>query len=1016
MVTLATRSWLTNTSMSLPSRFRLLAALGGLSLFTVTSYYILRAMRCSHKWLILRLIPEWVRTLILEYTRIRPLMDKDSSRVTFLEEPLLVGKPVPHHTHAQAASARTSANTFMRNLASQLGRQIFFYQMSAADRRSGQEGNRTFYWAKDVSVPPLLAVPDVSNVVGLVDVDYYVEMHDLTNEVPLVPLLLYTFVPGSAANTSGNYSFTFTSEQKLRMNVSGGAKYEHLLWSYSGDTVTTVQQNSPYSATLTVFEIDRRQVDDDHQIILLNPIGRWVGFSGWLASFLVEHPFLERLQPVNGPYATLNIRSPSAHLFSVARVGEYNSAKLPVADNDAIASVARTSKFDISIPTVESHSKGLDRRSAALLTEYHRSLVPAKAPFVYPVEMGVRRVQFSPARYDQTAVPLLKAFMSPLVPNCYVHDNTRANEERAVAGRVTEVAQDVDADARMLGYMKEFVDLLIPVPHVGRPTDMDEVATRQCRPSQRRIVEDGSWFGKFCKRAQMIKTFLKKEPYQKVTDPRIISTIHGREKIRYSAYTYAFAEHMKNISWYAFGKTPKQIAERVAQLCREAKRSGTKSDLSRFDGHLAQVFRRLEKMAHTRYFALEFTSEVVELHRSQFSRTAVTTLGVKYQTKWSRLSGSPETSLFNSIDGCFIAYLALRTTRVNGSYPTPEEAWNQLGIYGGDDGFTCDLPAAEFTRAAKMLGQEATAEDVMRGEPGVMFLSRRYSPEVWYGDRNSCCDIKRQLAKLHVCVSLPQEVTAEEKLLEKCRGYYLTDRHTPVIGDFATAVMYASMGYDARFQQDRFVPVDDAEILQTAEVRAFGVDAHDGVRGYYGLVPGADQFPNEVGDWAGFYFREQLPDADWRRFAVWLHNAYQESMRLRESRPRWEHFGYLVPFLKAPAMVDIEAPEVKQPAVVDDRRIDPEPKAEVQPPAQTKRARKTGGERTARRSEPGPSKVEEQPGPKRKRTRSRKPKAAGADPGPSSTKGKEAAPERSANSAAARKSSPRGPKGAPRDA
>jgi hypothetical protein len=178
-------------------------------------------------------------------------------------------------------------------------------------------------------------------------------------------------------------------------------------------------------------------------------------------------------------------------------------------------------------------------------------------------------------------------------------------------------------------------------------------------------------------------------------------------KVEYSRYTLAAAETLKQQPWYAFGRVPRDIAIRVGEICgTSTTKSVIISDFSRFDGRVSSVMRDIEKEFMTRLFAKDYHPELLLLMADQQSRIARTTNGIFYNTYWTRLSGSPETSLFNSLANAYISFNALAKT-----YPL-EEAWNKLGIYGGDDGLTPDLDSQIFRDVAEEFGCKSTTEVV----------------------------------------------------------------------------------------------------------------------------------------------------------------------------------------------------------------------------------------------------------------------------------------------------------------
>jgi len=367
---------------------------------------------------------------------------------------------------------------------------------------------------------------------------------------------------------------------------------------------------------------------------------------------------------------------------------------------------------------------------------------------------------------------------------------------------------------------------------------------------------------------------------------------------------------MKKCHWYAFGKTPREIAEHVARLAVIAAYL-VKTDFARFDGRVAILLRVVERLALIRAFRREYAEKVTVLHKSQIDVRAVSTFGLKYVVGTSRLSGSPETAVFNGLDNAFINFLAFRITRVAGAYPSPKEAWDALGLYGGDDGLTANVPLDSLERAAAMCGQKIKAEKIEHGHVGVCFLARQYGPNVWFGDPNSCCDLPRQLSKFHATVFLAPNVTPVMKLLEKCRGYFCSDRNTPIIGELVRRALSIHDG------TKEFDPVENPY----------------GLRSWCTTVPLTEQYPNTAADWMMEYAREALPDFDYSAFGLWLYRARKPE-----------------DLLVAPLCCEPKPPVPSAPAVVDERVVSPEAKMQVlaeaastAKPAKAKRKRAAAG-------------------------------------------------------------------------
>jgi len=190
-------------------------------------------------------------------------------------------------------------------------------------------------------------------------------------------------------------------------------------------------------------------------------------------------------------------------------------------------------------------------------------------------------------------------------------------------------------------------------------------------------------------------------------------------------------------------------------------------------------------------------------------------------------------------------------TRESGAFIPPKVAWKRLGIYGGDDGLTANVDPIKYSRAATMLGLKLDVELISQGDEGITFLSRMYGPHVWYGDTNSCCDLPRQLAKLHTTVSLPPNVTPLEKLLEKARAFYLTDAKTPVLGELVTKIV-SLHGRDIAMNK------------KTASIRAWNSE-----------TPREVQYPNQNDGWMDAYAVKALEPFgfDFELFHGWLNSV-----------------------------------------------------------------------------------------------------------------------------------------------
>jgi hypothetical protein len=697
--------------------------------------------------------------------------------------------PVSGHTHGESAALRSAASSAAAAYAYSIGKTPFYLSMSASDQRAGREGERTMHWSKDFNAEARVDAPDSGSALVMIDVDEHIaDLPSLLHE-HFLPAILYTFQPSAASGICQDYRFTFDSDNNVVYDVAGGGQYKHKIWNYAPDCVTMRKTFMGLTYAKSFFTIEKRMVDMHHQMILLTPLAKF-GLLGSILSYNVKGEDLKRLEPVQGDFARLAVAKSLVqdgdyeHLMSTSRLGRYNCATVSLAQDDALALAARNSDSKLSPFQVKSMIPGIENEAAVALVDYHRQKVDKPAPRAVIPSDAVNSYTYEPV-FTLEEKPSVAPFMNPILPDAYAPTLSIQNDEAMVKGRISGLAKEPDPlEEKEFKYAREFAELLRDEIGVLEPVGHEEIVEKLHRPEQRRITEEASFAARVDK---TVKSFMKKEAYQKPTDPRPIATINGKHKYEYSAYTYAVSEALKKTSWYAFGRKPVGISQRVMEVCMNAVHV-ILTDLSRFDGRVNLSLRQLEEIVMQALFKPEHHEAMLRLMRTQHGGKGITKLGVKYKNKYNRLSGSPETAIFNTICNAFMAYVAFREAGCD-----PVEAYKKLGVYGGDDGITPDVDAALYIKTAAKFGHVLEAEKINKGDKGVNFLARIYSSDVWNGDTSSCADIARALSKFHLCVA-HDVATKTDKLFEKSYALYLTDAETPIIGDFVCRVVELSNG------------------------------------------------------------------------------------------------------------------------------------------------------------------------------------------------------------------------------
>jgi hypothetical protein len=805
---------------------------------------------------------DWIRSLLtylLNYLAHRD--DRFAmARGEFRKLSVPPAPPKADHPHGQLATDRSVARNFASFYCRLIGLTPYVIQESPSEQKSESHGMRTYYWTKDTQALPHVDAVTPDDLLISIDVDYYLDMPNVLIKHGR-PILLYTLIPERVASNSAEFSFTFNKDNEIVYRTTGGTTYKHRLWNYCDDVIQ-VHSSSLLSYlfheyTSMAFQLEVKRVSPHHYLVLLYPFMAWRGIFGIL-HWALSGNSLEKLSVVEGDFTRLdiisNLTNPT-HYRSTGAVNGYHCAHIPVHQDTRLAQMAANSANKLSQAQILSQigdptaplADGMQDQVCALQA-YHNAKIRSVPQHISVVthSQALLRYQFKPARYDPNAKASLDVFMDPFVIGCYAPDRTKANEEEAVDKRITSIQTKVYPSHRLMMLMEEFLEFLIPVPHQLHPTDEDEVFERQSRPAQRAKLNHATYL---LRMKRYISSFLKCEAYGEVKPPRLISTTNDFDKMQYSRYMYAFTEVLKRTEWYAFGKTPKEISERIAMLAASADTLDL-GDISRMDGTISPALRVFERMALLRAFHRAYHPEIIELHQAQFDIPAVTTEGVRYYLHTARASGSAETSNLNSADNAFAAYCSYRMDKPGSPALTPAAAWAALGFYGGDDSCNKNSHPEKMVAAYKNLGLTLKSKVIERGQPGVEFLARQYSPFVWNGATDNCCSIQRQLSKFHTCVKAAASVANTVKLTEKALAFWLTDEHTPVIGPYVSKVLYLagvnplSATVDEMHMQ--FVP-------------------------YWTLYDRTDQFPNVNTDgWMFEYLRKELPNLDYHKFIEWV--------------------------------------------------------------------------------------------------------------------------------------------------
>lgn len=778
---------------------------------------------------------------LVDMGRVTPKCDPREARNAFNQLSIPKIKINKNHSHTESAQCRNSATKFCRTLAQNLGLSPWSYQMSPNDQYVGVSGYRDWRWDKDVRTS-LRNDSSEDKHAYLIDVDFHIDMERfLTGRN--TPTTIYTTQPSKVAQSSGDTVHYFDNDNYLNARVADGAVYRHKLWNYTSDNLRVSSKFLGITYATTMYLVDRRNVDVNKQLVMFTPLGSWFGPLAWLANWWIAGTQLSYLEPVKNGWASLFVQDKNGLSVSVGRAGSYGETTVEVATLERMFASDRLSKQAANVGSIASWAEA-DRNIGVILADYIRDNKEIHAPYVASVDEHVISYTAN-VNTDGDDKPTITSFMSPVVSGgSYAPVDDKKTCMWGVESRITNLTQVRELD--ISGFAKKCADEFV-TRFVGKmklsPVEFDDVWENQTRKVQRTILEEAANLG--CVDDDSIKSFMKRESYGKLGTPRIISTLPGLTKLEYSRYTLAVGKYIKSFSWYAF-KTPLEISARVAEIMTGQTRAA-ETDFSRMDGHISQEVRELiEQPIMSALFSGD--DYVLELMSEQYGKKG-NVKGVNYDTGFARASGSPETSLFNTLLTAYISYYAMRKLRMS-----PDDAWDALGVYGGDDGLvavpknvTPDKIKSVYSKVAIEWGQVLKVDVKERGEP-VSFLARFYG-HAWSGGEDSMCDIRRQIVKFHNTVNMPESLPEEGKAREKARALLLTDGNTPIVSDMCRKIMSETVGHD----------LDD--ISRRAIVN------------HWAKFSAEDQYPNEYGAWMEDIIAKDLDGFNFETFNEWLESG-----------------------------------------------------------------------------------------------------------------------------------------------
>jgi hypothetical protein len=621
-----------------------------------------------------------------------------------------------------------------------------------------------------------------NDVVTMVDVDYHVD--DFAKWRGHV-MLVYTSIPTSLGGTTNNGVYYFTDTKTMVEEVDGGAVYVSGVWDFGHDYVII---EGAWGFTIYTVDMILQPKTANRHLVLLNPkVDVYVpyGIFKWWMKLIGGNVNnikpLTRMQNViqTGDMLVGKFVRKRERVVSIKHVGAAHPfcVNLPIELWESLITQKKHSKtFTISdIERICDHASKNCILSKTLTHVHYAYIIEAlgvEDPFpkcvCFQAYGGKQMLDFE----DGKVVAELAA--EPIVTSTAVVATQSVNNERlCVTERVTNIRNTVKPPDKYIKFKEEFVKLLVPIPGLGSPVDIQEVLDNQSSKVQRaRQDKERS----HVRRKNVCSAFVKVEATEKIDPGHNISGMRQDHCLNLSRFAYGLKQQvLKKLDCYMPSSAPGEIVRKVRKYClavlADNKAKIAETDYKRFDASMSAFLREVEHEVYNCWISPKYAIELAKLLEGEINLNCYSKFGTQYKQKSSRCSGSPLTTEGNTIINMFVAYCAYRTAGFS-----PEKAFKLVGPKYGDDGI--DSSRGNFDEVSKDLGLVVKLK-----LPGrqVSFLGRVFVDVKAYNTTYS--NPKKLLQRVGVVTRMDPDA-----LKDRVNGYMVTEGHVPLVGNYLRAL------------------------------------------------------------------------------------------------------------------------------------------------------------------------------------------------------------------------------------
>jgi len=715
---------------------------------------------------------------------------------------------VEGHPHGDRARDRIIALNTIGEMAEKLKLKPYSVSTGPREEKRDWQGNKAHHFLMDVVMPIREDSVSLDHLIIFIDVDYYISRETFERYAGH-KMVMFT-VEIDAVGGADRESLWHVEGNQFIEKIAGGVTWKHQAWSYSGATCIIKDMQAPEGEAPAkekgywMYNVERlRFPGTNKMIVFLNPLYHsripWNLCIFRFGQNTMQEQLLYRVDSVTThstkmadfriakfdgphPYVSLSYAVPTRHV-----------ARIPAEVWEGL--IARRNGVNaFGSETVDSHLKAVGCKqsvASVLLVTAALMTVPQHINFVgYTADLD----------YLHEVENVAKITAPPLEPPAAASGQSTADMAKAVA-TLKEVRNTVQPDSEFVEYAKEFsreTAKRTPWTWMGH----DETIAVMLASNPHRKSEIDAFVSNPANTEENLRAQIKADAVAgaaaKGKNPRLILPQSTYELYRATRCVKPWCNEAhkdgpgKCGHFYVCGNSPEMIAEKVTGAVRAAEANGnilTGTDFKKFDLHNSAYTRKcyVESTALScqttdgaATVRLILNSEVdktivpvVKSRRNQPSKERLK----PFKSGTMCLSGAADTTSLNTHTNALVSYITMRRLGM-----AHLEAYDNIRPKYGDDGLEEFISA--WFETIKLLGFEGTQDERESNAAPIDFLSRIFVKPM--ESTTSICEPLRAIRKLPTtCSNRP----LEEARYDKANGYNITDGKTPLVGQYARAIM-----------------------------------------------------------------------------------------------------------------------------------------------------------------------------------------------------------------------------------